>query len=254
MKLIVILIILVNCTSVVNGEMGFCYCHSCSENEGDCDSNEECQDGLICGSKNCHVSLGFANYTDCCYMPGLGDEHFCSTINNCGDNEGDCDSNDECQDGLACGANNCHVSLGFANDTDCCYMPALGDEHFCSPINTCGDNEGDCDSSDECRNNYFCGSNNCPDSLGFDSELDCCYLPAAGDEHFCTTDNPCAIDEGDCDSNSECEANLVCDITISCPSYLGFASDVNCCSNITGSKFVYIVIFGLETCCHNCIF
>ena len=69
--------------------------------------------------------------------------------------------------------------------------------------------------------------------------MDCCYQPAAGDEHFCTTGNPCAIDEGDCDSNSECEANLICDITISCLSYLGFTSDVNCCSNVTGCKFYF---------------
>ena len=68
MKLIAILIILVNCTSVVNGEMGFCYCHSCSENEGDCDSNEECQDGLACGSNNCPASLGFDSEIDCCII------------------------------------------------------------------------------------------------------------------------------------------------------------------------------------------
>ena len=121
MKLIAILIILVNCTSVVNGEMGFCYCHSCSENEGDCDSNEECQDGLACGSKNCHVSLGFANDTDCCYMPALGDEHFCTPINTCGDNEGDCDSSDECRNNYFCGSNNCPDSLGFGSDIDCCF-------------------------------------------------------------------------------------------------------------------------------------
>ena len=66
MKLIAILIILVNCTSVVNGEIGFCYCHSCSENEGDCDSNEECQDGLACGSNNCPATLGFDSNVDCC--------------------------------------------------------------------------------------------------------------------------------------------------------------------------------------------
>ena len=222
-------LILVNCTNVVNGEMGFCYCHSCSENEGDCDSNEECQDGLICGLKNCHDSLGFANHTDCCYMPGLGDEHFCSPINNCGDNEGDCDSNDECQDGLGCGENNCHVSLGFANDTDCCYMPALGDEHLCTPINTCGDNEGDCDCDCQCHNNYFCGSNNCPDSLGFDSEVDCCYQPTVGDEHFCASGISCGEDEGDCDAHDECLDGLFCESN-NCPASLNFDTEVDCCT------------------------
>ena len=50
--------------------MGFCYCHSCSENEGDCDSNEECQDGLACGSNNCPESLGFSSDVNCCTGSG----------------------------------------------------------------------------------------------------------------------------------------------------------------------------------------
>ena len=38
----------------------------------------------------------------------------------------------------------------------------------------CGEDEGPCDSHSECQHNHFCGSNNCPASLGFDSEVDCC--------------------------------------------------------------------------------
>ena len=34
--------------------------------------------------------------------------------------------------------------------------------------------EGNCDAHDECLEDLFCGSNNCPASLGFDSEIDCC--------------------------------------------------------------------------------
>ena len=174
-------IYLVNCASVNNGEIGFCHCNTCSENEGDCDSHDECQNGLGCGSNNCLASLGFDSEVDCCYASAVGDEDFCASGIPCAEDEGDCDTHDECQDGLVC------------------------------------------------------GSNNCPDSLGFNSEFDCCYYPSIGDEHFCTTDNPCAIDEGDCDSSNECKANLVCDTINSCPTHLGFASDVNCCS--IGSKF-----------------
>ena len=39
---------------------------SCSENEGDCDARDECQDGLDCGSENCPASLGFGSEVDCC--------------------------------------------------------------------------------------------------------------------------------------------------------------------------------------------
>ena len=54
------------CT-VSNGEIGFCNCNTCSENEGDCNSHDECQVGLICGSNNCPSSVGFDSEVDCCY-------------------------------------------------------------------------------------------------------------------------------------------------------------------------------------------
>ena len=121
---------------------------------------------------------------------------------------------------------------------DCCYQASVGDDDFCTTANPCGEDEGDCDSSNECQSNLYCHNGvNCPDHLGFHSEFDCCYAPTVGDENFCTTDNPCGIDEGDCDSSNECQTNLFCDIANSCPAYNGFASDVNCCSNVSGSKF-----------------
>ena len=54
-----------------------------------------------------------------------------------------------------------------------CATKSNGDYQFCI-CNTCSANEGDCDSHDQCQNNYFCGSNNCPASLDFSSEVDCC--------------------------------------------------------------------------------
>ena len=91
--------------------------------------------------------------------------------------------------------------------------------------------QGDCDSNFECLDGLDCGLNNCPDSLGYDSEVDCCYATFIGDEDFCTSDtNQCGVNEGDCDSNNECQTSLICDTTNSCPAYLGFASDANCCN------------------------
>ena len=55
-----------NCATVSNGEIGFCNCNTCSENEGDCDANDECHDGLFCGSNNCISTLGFDSEIDCC--------------------------------------------------------------------------------------------------------------------------------------------------------------------------------------------
>ena len=105
-----------NCTTAINGDYDFCYCNKCSENEGHCDSHGDCQVGLACGSSNCTASLGFDSDIDCCYQPSVGDEHFCTNTNPCGEDEGDCDSHDECNDGLICGSNNCP----FSSDTDCC--------------------------------------------------------------------------------------------------------------------------------------
>ena len=73
-----------------------------------------------------------------------------------------------------------------------------------------------------------CGLNNCPESLGHDPDVDCCYNATVGDEDFCTTDNPCGSNEGDCDSDNECQTKLICDTANSCPASLGFALDVNC--------------------------
>ena len=57
---------IVDCAIVGNAEIGFCNCNSCSENEGNCDSHDECQNGLFCGSNNCLASLGFDSEFDCC--------------------------------------------------------------------------------------------------------------------------------------------------------------------------------------------
>ena len=116
-----ILFYLVNCATVNNGDEEFCNCNTCSANEGDCDYDHHCKSNLFCGSNNCPISLGFDSEVDCCYGKTLGEEDFCTTVTPCGEDEGDCDSHDECQTGLTCGYNNCPVILGFDSEVDCCY-------------------------------------------------------------------------------------------------------------------------------------
>ena len=129
---------LVYCATISNGDFGFCNCNTCSENEGDCDAHDECHDGLACGSNNCPASLDFDSEVDCCYQPTVGDEHFCASGIPCGENEGDCDSHDECQDGLLCGSNNCPVSLGFDSEVDCCSSTQIMSPNYPNlyPINS----------------------------------------------------------------------------------------------------------------------
>ena len=64
--------------------------------------------------------------------------------------------------------------MGNDFHTDCCYAAIVGDEDFCTTDEPCGVDEGDCDSDNECKSHLFCGSNNCLDSLGILSSIDCC--------------------------------------------------------------------------------
>ena len=44
----------------------------------------------------------------------------------------------------------------------------------CSVTNKCKEDEGDCDSDDQCEGNLICGFNNCQN---FDPLADCCFDP-----------------------------------------------------------------------------
>ena len=104
--------------NVTNGDIGFCSCQSCSENEGDCDFNHHCQDDLECG--DCPASFGFDYNTDCCYASVIGNENYCTWDEPCDIDEGDCDIDDECKDWAFCGSNNCPDSFDVSSPVDCC--------------------------------------------------------------------------------------------------------------------------------------
>ena len=87
---------------------------------------------------------------------------------------------------------------------------------------------GDCDSNDQCKESLRCGSNNCLDSFGFNAHTDCCFTAIVGDDDFCSTDEPCEGNEGDCDSDYECKSNLFCGSN-NCPDSLRVLSSIDCC-------------------------
>ena len=113
-----------------NGDIGYCACkQSCTENEGYCDYNYQCQDGHRCGSNNCPDLYGFGFNTDCCYIAMVGDEDFCTFEYPCEADEGDCDSNDECQIGLICDTSQDCSIFDKSYDVHCCQTgmyPGLG--------------------------------------------------------------------------------------------------------------------------------
>ena len=110
------------------------------------------------------------------YIKCANEDDFCTFQNPCGADQGDCDTHDDCQDSVFCGSNNCPEYLGFHFEFDCCYSPTVGDEHFCTATNPCGQDKGDCDKHEECQGSLICGSVNCQTSLGFDPDTDCCAI------------------------------------------------------------------------------
>merc|ERR1719430_430066 len=54
-----------------------------------------------------------------------------------------------------------------------------GGDDCCTPQDPCGNNDGDCDTDDDCAGLLVCGNNNCPQDLFvslFDVDDDCCEL------------------------------------------------------------------------------
>lgn len=106
-----------------NGTTDFCNSSCpCSEGGGDCDSDADCATGLSC-FLNVGADFGLDADTDVCAAcrPASQNGHvnFCSPDCPCGHGEGDCDSNDDCDAGLAC-VNNVGATFGLSADTDVC--------------------------------------------------------------------------------------------------------------------------------------
>ena len=53
-------------------------------------------------------------------------------------------------------------------------VKCTNEDDFCTSANPCGLNQGDCDLHVECQSGFECGSSNCPDSLEFEEDEDCC--------------------------------------------------------------------------------
>ena len=60
-------------------------------------------------------------------------------------------------------------------NTNDVYVKCVDEDDFCTSENRCGSDQGDCDTHNECQTGLSCGSNNCPESVLFNSDMDCCY-------------------------------------------------------------------------------
>ena len=184
------------CKASSNGYDECSTSNKCSAGEGHCQSHDECQSGLVCGTQNC--ASNYPSDYNCCMTPS---QDYCTASNQCIDGEGDCDSHNECQGNSVCGTGNC--GSYWPSGYDCCMTPSMS---YCTTSSKCYEGEGDCDSSAECQSGLVCGSLNC--GSDWPSGYDCCMQPTLD---YCQT-NPCKDGEGDCDSDDDCQSGLVCGI------------------------------------------
>jgi hypothetical protein len=123
----------------------------CTELEGSCVANAECDGSLVCGLNNC-VADGATTFSgepmefNCCVhkcdfrgdmFSGGANSDCCTERSPCNVNQGDCDNDSQCAPGLVCGSGNCP----WGGSDDCC-VPA--DESAlthegCSRDNQCGE-------------------------------------------------------------------------------------------------------------------
>ena len=104
-------------------------CGPCAEGEGDCDNDNECQTGLVC-AQNVGANYGWPATRDVCEQPGGGPcsvfapgPDWCRDCGPCAEGEGDCDSDNECQNGLVC-AQDVGANYGWPATRDVCELPS----------------------------------------------------------------------------------------------------------------------------------
>jgi len=226
------------------GEEDYCKaCGPCEEGQGDCNSDEECAEGLFCIS-NVGSDFGFEATVDVCMARGddecsglEGDWDYCRFCGPCEENQGDCDSDEECRIGLAC-VDDIGDQFGWPPGVDVCRVnqecpDLLGDNSYCSVCGPCEEGQGDCDNNNECREGLIC-VNNIGAEFNFPWETDVCIKPtqdtcpvSVGHYDYCALCGPCADGLGDCDSADECLPGLSCRENVG--ALFGLPADVDVC-------------------------
>lgn len=218
-----------------NGASNFCAdpANPCNAGEGDCDADSECAAGLVCGTDNGR-DYGFSRAVDVCVsaqcLDGIrnGDEEgvdcggvdcpvcdcsglpaqdlagHCTPECPCPSGEGDCNVDEDCDTGLVCVENN-GVQFGITNGADIC-VPASCDNGIQDPAEVSIDCGGACGTV-------------CPNA--------CTSVPPNGNINRCSIGCPCAVQEGDCDSDSECDGTNICVDNVG--DSFGFGSSIDMC-------------------------
>jgi hypothetical protein len=201
-------LMLVKGSGGVNGHYNYCDgAVLCANGEGDCDADTQCDAGLSCVD-NLGGNFGLVWTIDVCAPAHCGDNvlsgdetsvdfggscgttcggtngtnGYCHPGCPCDAGEGDCNVDEDCAAGLACGTD-MGPQYGLLWWLDVC-VPAQCTNDVQDGTETAIDFGGECGAS--------CGGVN-------------------GDqEGYCTYGCPCGVGEGDCDEDLECEDGLSC--------------------------------------------
>lgn len=146
---------------------------------------------------------------------GVGDYNYCTVSGPCGEKQGDCDGNSECQAGLVCvqdqGAYYDSFPPPSANYdpsiVDVCEAP---DPDLCRYYGPCPAGNGDCDSNSECQAGLTCVQD-VGAKYGYPAYYDVCEAGGGSrpDPNYCRDYGPCRAGQGDCDPG-QCASGLVC--------------------------------------------
>ena len=185
------------------------YCRDfgpCPAGKGDCDSNSECQAGLVCVN-DVGAQYGLPAHYDVCEAGGSRPDPDYCVSNYCGIGDGDCDPG-QCNEGVC--VNDVGARYGLPAHYDVCEAGgSRPDPDYCVD-RSCGVGEGDCDPG-QCALGLVC-SNDVGTRYGLPAHYDVCEAGGSRpDPDYCVS-NYCGIGDGDCDPGQCNEGVCVNDV------------------------------------------
>ncbi len=152
-----------------NGHNDYCAAYGpCTEGEGDCDGDSECESGLTC-VPDVGTNYGWPSNVDVCQQRPYPGDNYCRDNGPCSEGEGDCDGDSECESGLIC-APDVGANYGWPSNVDVCEpelncIPATE----CTAGFNCGEESDGCDGTIDCGT--CSGEDTCVDNICVDDNL-----------------------------------------------------------------------------------